>query len=355
MTFLINDCYHKMCASCVSRRFGLGPAECPYPTCHLVLRKHKFRAQTFPDLKVEREVDVRKRVKAVFNRREEDFETLREWNDYLEEVERITFELLDDDVETRKRAERELVEHATANKKAIERNVVLEKEDKENVLSRAEVQRKQTLAARKAAAMEIEDQKAEVEEIKRARVRILAETRNPAEARKRIAEETRKIKVRREKAREKARREVEEEFGGGGGKRRRIADEEAFEPAKGVEWESRWFVVREDYDVPYVPLCSSHGVSLLTSTQLARRHQKRRSYPRRRFPPLAILRALPLRSLLGLLNLHRRRKRQGRSRESVQSSRRQHCRPARHRPGRSLDGSTFTRNTRDTRDTRDMI
>jgi CDK-activating kinase assembly factor MAT1 len=63
MRFLINpECYHKMCESCVDRIFSSGPAPCPVAGCHKTLRKNRFRKQTFEDINVEREVDIRKRV-----------------------------------------------------------------------------------------------------------------------------------------------------------------------------------------------------------------------------------------------------------------------------------------------------
>jgi CDK-activating kinase assembly factor MAT1 len=63
MQFKVNpECYHKMCESCVDRIFSHGPAPCPIAGCARTLRKAKFRRQTFEDLKVEREVDIRRRV-----------------------------------------------------------------------------------------------------------------------------------------------------------------------------------------------------------------------------------------------------------------------------------------------------
>ncbi|KAI4198590.1 MAG: hypothetical protein LQ350_005181 [Teloschistes chrysophthalmus] len=93
--FLVNpECYHKMCDSCVDRIFSTGPAPCPIAGCTRTLRKQRFRTQTFEDLKIEREVDVRRKVAQVFNKEEGDFETLRAYNNYLEEMEIITFNLL---------------------------------------------------------------------------------------------------------------------------------------------------------------------------------------------------------------------------------------------------------------------
>jgi CDK-activating kinase assembly factor MAT1 len=63
MHFKVNpECYHMMCESCVDRIFSHGPAPCPIAGCARTLRKAKFRTQTFEDLKVEREVDIRRRV-----------------------------------------------------------------------------------------------------------------------------------------------------------------------------------------------------------------------------------------------------------------------------------------------------
>ena len=63
MRFLVNpECYHKMCESCVDRIFSQGPAPCPVAGCARTLRKQRFRKQTFEDITVEREVDIRRRV-----------------------------------------------------------------------------------------------------------------------------------------------------------------------------------------------------------------------------------------------------------------------------------------------------
>ncbi|KMU73661.1 RNA polymerase 2 transcription factor B subunit 3 [Coccidioides immitis RMSCC 3703] len=90
MLFLINpECYHKMCESCVDRIFSAGPAPCPVAGCHKTLRKNRFRKQTFEDIGVEREVDIRKRVMGILNRREEEFDSKRAWDDFLEQREEI--------------------------------------------------------------------------------------------------------------------------------------------------------------------------------------------------------------------------------------------------------------------------
>jgi hypothetical protein len=67
MKFLINpECYHMMCDSCVDRIFAHGGvARCPIPGCNKMLRRGKFRAPTFEDMRMEREVDIRKHIASV--------------------------------------------------------------------------------------------------------------------------------------------------------------------------------------------------------------------------------------------------------------------------------------------------
>lgn len=114
MTFLINpECYHKICESCVDRIFSLGPAQCPYPKCTKILRKNRFKKQVFEDIKIEREIDLRKRIQGIYNKTEEDFESLKEYNQYLEKVESIIFNMTEgiDVEETQKEMEKYETEH----------------------------------------------------------------------------------------------------------------------------------------------------------------------------------------------------------------------------------------------------
>lgn len=83
----------------------------PCPECGIVLRKNQFWLQQFEDCGVEREVDIRKKILkewvfflptqqshdlsrnfffSSYNKTRDDFVTLLEYNDYLEEVETIS-------------------------------------------------------------------------------------------------------------------------------------------------------------------------------------------------------------------------------------------------------------------------
>jgi CDK-activating kinase assembly factor MAT1 len=118
MRFLVNpECYHKMCESCVDRIFSHGPAQCPVAGCQKTLRRNKFRQPTFADLQLEREIDIRRKIALVFNQEAEDFESLKDYNDYLNDVEDITFNLIQNiDVE---RTEKKLRDYEAQNKQAI--------------------------------------------------------------------------------------------------------------------------------------------------------------------------------------------------------------------------------------------
>lgn len=121
MTFRINpECYHRMCKTCVDRIFKDGPNQCPYAGCNKTLRHRNFKEAYFADLKVQREVDIRKRVAGVFNREEHEFETLEDYNTYLEDVENLTTELVDGTPEERKAAEAKLQAEEQSHKAEIE-------------------------------------------------------------------------------------------------------------------------------------------------------------------------------------------------------------------------------------------
>ncbi|CAK7206016.1 TFIIH/NER complex subunit [Sporothrix eucalyptigena] len=122
MVFLINpECYHPMCSNCVNRLFA-GPNQCPYAGCHKTLRRKDFRKPFFDDLVIEREVDLRRRVAAVFNQGQDDFESLDDYNEYLEKVESLTMDLVGSNVPARRAAEAELSRWEAEHRAEIERN-----------------------------------------------------------------------------------------------------------------------------------------------------------------------------------------------------------------------------------------
>jgi len=91
MKLMVNVCGHAICENCVELLFVKGSGSCP--ECGIPLRRANFRLQLFEDASVDKEVDIRRRILKDFNKQEEDFESLREYNDYLEMVEDIIFNL----------------------------------------------------------------------------------------------------------------------------------------------------------------------------------------------------------------------------------------------------------------------
>jgi len=91
MKLMVNVCGHNICETCVELLFVKGSGACP--ECNIPLRRTNFRLQLFEDANVDKEVDIRRRILKDFNKQEEDFESLREYNDYLEMVEDIIFNL----------------------------------------------------------------------------------------------------------------------------------------------------------------------------------------------------------------------------------------------------------------------
>lgn len=120
MKILTSPCYHRMCDSCVERLFGHGASLCPF--CKTTLRKTNFVLQTFEDLVVERECQIRKTIHKYMNKVEEDFPTLKAYNDYLELLEDYTFKLLKN--QNVQQVYGELEQFCSANKDVIQKNVI---------------------------------------------------------------------------------------------------------------------------------------------------------------------------------------------------------------------------------------
>ena len=98
----VNSCGHGLCANCVDLIFAKGSGNCP--TCNVPLRKGGFRFQYFQDAGVEKEVDIRRRILKDYCKRQDDFDSLSDYNNYLEEVEGIIYNLTHEiDVEETKR------------------------------------------------------------------------------------------------------------------------------------------------------------------------------------------------------------------------------------------------------------
>ncbi|KAL1964599.1 hypothetical protein VTN77DRAFT_6773 [Rasamsonia byssochlamydoides] len=161
MRFLINpECYHKMCESCVDRIFSSGPAPCPVAGCHKTLRKNRFRKQTFEDISVEREVDIRKRVMQILNRREDEFDSKRAYDDFLEQREEIISNLVNG-IDVAK-TESDLKKYAAANMDSIRANQARESQEASSFLEQQSFEQEQARLRRQAARQEYDNERREM-------------------------------------------------------------------------------------------------------------------------------------------------------------------------------------------------
>ncbi|KAF9563640.1 TFIIH/NER complex subunit [Mortierella alpina] len=170
MKLKVGPCYHKMCENCIERLFAFGPAPCP--TCRQTLRKAAFSEQTFEDLSVEKEVRIRKQMSSKFNKRREDFKTLKDYNDYLETVEDLTFKLVNEiDVETTKLA---IDRFVAENRDLIRINADRLLNETRMATYRAEMERKEKAQRGEAHRKELEEEEAAKKEDRKRLIEELA-------------------------------------------------------------------------------------------------------------------------------------------------------------------------------------
>ncbi|KAF2223736.1 CDK-activating kinase assembly factor MAT1-domain-containing protein [Elsinoe ampelina] len=246
MRFLVNpECYHKMCESCVDRIFSHGPNKCPIAGCTRTLRKHRFREQTFEDIQVEREVDIRKRIAAVFNRREEEFDTLLDYNNYLNDVEDITYNLINKiDVEE---TEKKLQAYSAQNKEAIASNAAAESQLSQDLSALQAAEREQARLRREALRREEEQERRDKRE---GRTRAINRLASGADA-KELEEENRIATLKRD--------QVERLKANGNGfvvkglKQKKAPEpEKPFDAFGGFSLNPQYYAVQERYEWPWL-------------------------------------------------------------------------------------------------------
>ncbi|EGX54154.1 TFIIH/NER complex subunit [Orbilia oligospora] len=257
MRFLVNpECYHKMCESCVDRIFSQGPSQCPVVGCDKILRKQKFRKQTFEDIQVEREVDVRKRIAKTFNKRQEDFPSLKEFNDYLEEVETVTFNLLNS-VDTNA-TEAKITAFEQSNKSSILQNAAKAAQEQQFALAQREFEKEHH---RKARELENEIEASEKREKAEHKANLLKalEADNPDAEVAKVNKLARKKSSMRRENQERRARELEAARNAPAfqfmSNLNRVAEEappEKYDPVDGFDETNRYFMYRDRYESPWL-------------------------------------------------------------------------------------------------------
>ncbi|KAL9094868.1 MAG: hypothetical protein Q9165_002817 [Trypethelium subeluteriae] len=260
MRFLVNpECYHKMCESCVDRIFSQGPAQCPVAGCRRTLRKNKFRKQTFEDIQVEREVDIRRRVADVFNKREEDFDTLLDYNNYLNDVEDLTFNLIYKiDLEE---SEKKLESHRLDNEQSIIQNKALASQESQSAEMRKMLEQEQAKLRREAARREEEELRREREEGRQEVINKLASGDGDASQ---IARESHSIVLKKSSARRAAlerQQQLASESNGATktsflikGLKQKVEPEpeKPYDPFGSLSDARDFYVLQDDYDVDWL-------------------------------------------------------------------------------------------------------
>uniref|UniRef100_A0AAQ4NX43 MNAT1 component of CDK activating kinase n=1 Tax=Gasterosteus aculeatus aculeatus TaxID=481459 RepID=A0AAQ4NX43_GASAC len=118
-----------ICENCVEMLFVRGSGNCVQ--CETPLRKSNFRVQLFEDPTVDKEVEIRKKVLKIYNKRDFDFPSLREYNDYLERVEDVVSNLTNNiDVENTKL---QMEQYQRENRDLIQKNKVKLTREQEEV------------------------------------------------------------------------------------------------------------------------------------------------------------------------------------------------------------------------------
>ena len=116
-------CAHSVCEGCRNSGFASRSTtmKCP-PPCGMTLTKADFSDKTPEEREFEREKDVRRSLKSVFNLRREDFAGRREeWHRYCERQEALVLALVTGTEAERKEAERAVEEHRRAHAVEINR------------------------------------------------------------------------------------------------------------------------------------------------------------------------------------------------------------------------------------------
>ncbi|XP_010582465.1 PREDICTED: CDK-activating kinase assembly factor MAT1 isoform X2 [Haliaeetus leucocephalus] len=139
LSILCGCSYYFRCESCVELLFVRGAGNCQ--ECDTPLRKSNFRVQLFEDPAVDKEVEIRKKVLKIYNKREDDFPSLSEYNDFLEEIEEIVFNLTNNvDLENTKR---KMELYQKDNKEVIQKNKIKLTREQEELEEALEVERQE--------------------------------------------------------------------------------------------------------------------------------------------------------------------------------------------------------------------
>lgn len=197
-------------------------------------------------------MDIRKRVGAIFNRRQDEFETLLDWNNYLEEVEGLIFDLVEGSREEKVKAEERLKRYKESNMGDIEDNRKAGLEEAELERRREKAEKEAARQRRLAIVREEEAAKADVEQSRREVLERLANTDEDA---RKITMQAQKIILKKSGARREMAQALGEANGSAAGgltlrglkKREAPVVEKPYDPFGGVDLTPSRYVLQDDY------------------------------------------------------------------------------------------------------------
>lgn len=170
LTLLTGPCGHKICTSCVESVFAQDRASCP--SCGQKVSRSQYFQAAFDDITVETEIPIRKRIMRRFHKSREEFTNLREYNDHLEWLEDLIFNLANNiDVE---QTEAKIKEYQIQNAESIERSTARAAEEQRELHARIAAEEEEAAAARKAEEVEEAERQAAFEDAKKELMAALA-------------------------------------------------------------------------------------------------------------------------------------------------------------------------------------
>lgn len=91
LKLLVNVCGHSLCEKCIDAEFVTGTAKCFQ--CPTPLKRGGFKQQLFQDSSVSKDLLIRRDILKKHSKNEDAFPDLRSYNDYLEKLETIIYNL----------------------------------------------------------------------------------------------------------------------------------------------------------------------------------------------------------------------------------------------------------------------
>lgn len=121
-------CGHKFCAGCIKKEFAT-KSQFKCRKCGVSVTQKRLSEKTQEEAEVERDNIVRRRLLSIFNKQQYDFDTLLQYNNYLDMVEDYIYNIVHG-IETEK-TESEIREYEKKNLKEIAERQFRKKEDDE--------------------------------------------------------------------------------------------------------------------------------------------------------------------------------------------------------------------------------